>query len=108
MARPIFADFIKRLEQDKSSGFDINAKFKLPSGTLPDLNCNPIQDSASPSSSFDEEGLGGSDSGWGDSPPPTPPQNGTGTKPPPATVPGTKPPVTPKKPAPKPADSGFN
>jgi penicillin-binding protein 1A len=112
MARPIFADFVKRLEQDKTSGFDINAKFKLPAGALPDMNCNPIQDSASPSGgTFDEEGLGGADSGWGDGQTPTPPtpQNGggTGTKPPPATVPGTKPPVTPKKPAPKP-DSGFN
>jgi penicillin-binding protein 1A len=103
MARPIFADFIKRLEQDKNSGYDINAKFKTPTGALPDLNCNPIQDSASPAGTTDEEDFGGDQWGDEDAPPPpvTPPAGGTKT--PPATTPATKPPATkPKKP-----DSGF-
>lgn len=103
MARPIFADFIKRLEQDKNSGYDVNAKFKTPTGALPDLNCNPIQDSASPAGTTDEEDFGGDQWGDEDAPPPpvTPPAGGTKT--PPATTPATKPPATkPKKP-----DSGF-
>ncbi len=112
MARPIFADFIKRLEADKSSGYDANAKFKAPPGELPDMACNPIQDSASPANNSDEEGFGDSDP-WGDegAPPATTPTGGTK---PPATPPagGTKPPATGTAPAnkPKPAkkpDSGF-
>jgi penicillin-binding protein 1A len=108
MARPIFADFVKRLEQDKASGYDMNAKFKLPGGELPDMACNPIQDSASPANNSDEEG--GFDGGdqWGDEPAPTAPPAGggtptTGTKPP-ATTPTTG---TPAKPKPKKPDNGF-
>jgi penicillin-binding protein 1A len=40
MARPIFASFIERLEKDANSGYDFNAKFKVPPGDLGiELNC---------------------------------------------------------------------
>jgi penicillin-binding protein 1A len=40
MARPIFADFINRLEKDPKSGYDFNARFARPPGDLGiELNC---------------------------------------------------------------------
>jgi penicillin-binding protein 1A len=93
MARPIFAGFVKKLEQDNASGYDANARFKVPTNP-PDLNCAPIQDSASPAGAgFDEEE--GDPNGYGDQVPPS-------TPPPAGTTPGTTP-----KPKPKRADSGF-
>ena len=40
MARPIFADFISRLEKDPKSGYDYNARFVRPPGDLGiETNC---------------------------------------------------------------------
>ena len=40
MARPIFAGFIQKLEQDPKSGYDFNARFKRPPGDLGiEINC---------------------------------------------------------------------
>lgn len=103
MARPIFASFIKKLEQDKTSGYDTNVKFKLPDGGLPDMSCDPIQDSASPGGGDEEAPFGGNDQ-YGDEPlPETPPATPAGTKPA-ATTPttGTPKPAPKKKP-----DAGF-
>ncbi len=53
MARPIFAGFIQRLEKDKASGYDLNARFKRPPGDLGiDINCAAYRDSLPPT---DEE-----------------------------------------------------
>ena len=94
MARPIFAAFIKKLEQDKTSGYDASAKFKLPDGALPDLNCDPVQDSAAPGG--DEETPFGGDDPFGDETPATPP---------PAT--GSNAPAAPKPAPKKKPDAGF-
>ncbi len=74
MARPIFANFLKKLEQNNQSGYDYTAQFKVPDGELPDLNCTSVQDS-NPDGDSQEEDFGG-EGPFGDSP--TPP---TGTKP---------------------------
>ena len=53
MARPIFAGFIQRLEKDKTSGYDVNARFKRPPGDLGiEINCAAYRDSLPPT---DEE-----------------------------------------------------
>lgn len=53
MARPIFASFIQRLEKDKNSGYDANARFKRPAGDLGiEINCAAYRDSLPPT---DEE-----------------------------------------------------
>jgi len=75
MARPIFSNFIKKLEQNTQSGYDYTAQFKLPEGELPDLNCTSVQDSAQSGEDVPEEDFDGNGP-YGDSP--TPP---TGTKP---------------------------
>lgn len=49
MARPIFADFIQRLENDKKSGYDYNARFFRPPGDLDiEIDCSKYLDSALP------------------------------------------------------------
>ena len=54
MARPIFAEFIRRLEADKKSGYDFNARFKRPPGDLGiELDCSQF-DYASDQSSDEE------------------------------------------------------
>ena len=106
MARPIFAGFIKKLEQDPKSGFSTTEKFKMPTGELPDLNCNPIQDSAAPGGFGDEEDLGGLKHFGDEEIPETPPADGAkpaGTVPATGAKPGT---TTPPKPKKRP-DAGF-
>lgn len=54
MARPIFADFIKRLEADKDAGYDFNARFVRPEGDLEiEIDCSKYLDGALPAG--DEE-----------------------------------------------------
>ncbi len=49
MARPIFADFIQRLENDRSSGYDFNARFERPAGDLEiEIDCSKYLDSSLP------------------------------------------------------------
>jgi penicillin-binding protein 1A len=103
MARPIFAGFIKKLEQDKNSGFNSAEKFKVPAGELPDMNCNPIQDSASPAGTGDEENFGENDQYGDQQPPVTPPAGGVK---PVGTVPATGQNLPATKPKKRP-DAGF-
>jgi penicillin-binding protein 1A len=101
MARPMFAGLIKRLEQDKTSGYDMNAKFKIPNNP-PDLACTPAAGASMPSGeSFDDEEGGGNDS-YNDQQAPSAPTPTGGTKPT-GTTPATNPPTKPKRP-----DAGFN
>ncbi len=45
MARPIFAIFMGKLEKDKASGYDSNAKFQKPPGDLGiEMNCTSYRD----------------------------------------------------------------
>ncbi|MBK8923664.1 MAG: hypothetical protein IPM81_19600 [Saprospirales bacterium] len=54
MARPIFADFIQRLEQDKTAGYDFNARFERPPGDLEiEIDCSKYLDESLPAG--DEE-----------------------------------------------------
>jgi penicillin-binding protein 1A len=54
MARPIFAGFLGRLEKDKNSGYDLNARFVRPAGDLGiEINCAAYQDGLPPTG--DEE-----------------------------------------------------
>lgn len=54
MARPIFAGFLGRLEKDKNSGYDMNARFVRPAGDLGiEINCAAYQDGLPPTG--DEE-----------------------------------------------------
>lgn len=54
MARPIFAGFIKRLETDKNSGYDVNARFFRPPGDLEiEIDCSKYLNESAPSG--DEE-----------------------------------------------------
>jgi penicillin-binding protein 1A len=54
MARPIFADFIQRLENDKSAGYDFNARFDRPLGDLNiEIDCSKYLDESLPTG--DEE-----------------------------------------------------
>ncbi len=47
MAKPFFVEFIKRLEEDESSGYDYNARFHRPSGPIPiQLDCQEYEQSA--------------------------------------------------------------
>ncbi|MEZ4941599.1 MAG: transglycosylase domain-containing protein [Saprospiraceae bacterium] len=49
MARPIFADFLKRLENDKSAGYDYNARFERPPGDLNiEIDCSKYLDESLP------------------------------------------------------------
>ena len=49
MARPIFADFVQRLENDKNSGYDYNARFFRPPGDLNiEIDCSKYLDSSLP------------------------------------------------------------
>lgn len=53
MARPIFANFMGKLEKDRSTGYDFNAKFQKPAGDLGiELNCSSYRDTTA---SRDEE-----------------------------------------------------
>jgi penicillin-binding protein 1A len=86
MARPMFAGLIKRLEQDKASGYDPNAKFKIPN-TPPDLNCVPVRDmGGGAGESFDDEEGGGTND-FNDEVPPAGTPKPTGTTPPPTPRP---------------------
>ncbi len=54
MARPIFADFIQRLEKDPASGYDFNARFQRPPGELGiEINCSAYLNGPAPTG--DEE-----------------------------------------------------
>lgn len=49
MARPIFANFISRLEKDPKSGYDFNARFVRPEGDLGiETNCAAYENSIGP------------------------------------------------------------
>lgn len=57
MARPIFADFVKRLEQDNTSRYDFTARFFRPPGDLDiEIDCSKYLDGALPAG--DEEDFG--------------------------------------------------
>jgi len=57
MSKPFFREFIKRLENDKSVAWDVNAKFQIPAGDLGiELNCaNYRGDGPSRREGVDEE-----------------------------------------------------
>jgi penicillin-binding protein 1A len=56
MARPIFASFIQRLENDKNSGYDYNARFERPAGDLGIIiDCAAYQDGLPPTGGDEEE-----------------------------------------------------
>ena len=56
MARPICASFLSRLENDKKSGYDFNARFVRPLGELGiELNCAAYQNGPAPSGMGEEE-----------------------------------------------------
>lgn len=56
MARPIFADFIQKLEADPKSGYDFNARFKRPPGDLGiEINCAAYNGEMLPEGASDEE-----------------------------------------------------
>jgi penicillin-binding protein 1A len=131
LARPIFADFIQRLEKDPKSGYDYNARFVRPAGDLGIvIDCSAYLDSipAADEEHFGDDIFGDEDqpspgTGFSDEPAPAPKPGGTtATKQPPAlpklggsssstakpstttaTKPAAKPATTPAKPAPKPA-----
>lgn len=55
MARPIFAGFINRLENNKNSGYDYNARFVRPAGDLGiEINCAAYQDGLPPTGDEEE------------------------------------------------------
>jgi penicillin-binding protein 1A len=55
LARPIFASFIQKLETDKNSGYDFNARFERPVGDLGiEINCAAYQDGLPPTSDEEE------------------------------------------------------
>jgi penicillin-binding protein 1A len=55
MARPIFADFISRLEKDPKSGYDYNARFVRPPGELGiETNCAAYESTLGPSKDEEE------------------------------------------------------
>jgi len=55
MARPIFAGFMSRLEKDKNSGYDSNARFIRPAGDLGiEINCQVYQDGLPPTGGSDD------------------------------------------------------
>lgn len=115
MARPIVAGFFQRLEKDKNSKYDFNARFKRPPGELGiELNCAAYKDSIPMGGNSDEEefapdiyedqvtpGQNSEDGAGG-----TPKSNPT-TPPPPANTPGTGPVPGVKKPPVKKPDEGF-
>lgn len=56
MARPIFAGFIQRLENDKSSGYDYNARFERPVGDLGiEIDCSKYESNYGDPGSEEEE-----------------------------------------------------
>lgn len=56
MARPIFADFLQRLENDKTAGYDYNARFERPAGELGiEIDCSKYQSAYGPAGDGDEE-----------------------------------------------------
>lgn len=80
MARPIFAGFVKRLENDKNSGYDANARFKRPEGDIGiETDCTAYRNAAGagePTSGGDEEDF--NPDRFGDEPDrPTPPSPGS-------------------------------
>jgi penicillin-binding protein 1A len=100
MARPIFAGFMQRLEKDRGSGYNFNARFKRPAGDLGiELNCASYQDSIP--GGGDEEDF--SPDIYNDeidnTPPATTPSTTLGTPLPSTAKPGASKPATPAKPA---------
>lgn len=85
MARPIVATFLQKLEKDRSSGYDPNARFVRPANMSLEINCANYGGSIVPVST-DEENFG--DDPFGDEAPP-------------ATTPASR------KPPAKKADDGF-
>jgi penicillin-binding protein 1A len=56
MARPLFASFIGRLENDPKSGYDYNARFERPPGDLGiETNCNAYKDGLPPTGGDEEQ-----------------------------------------------------
>jgi penicillin-binding protein 1A len=79
MARPIFADFIGRLERDPKSGYDYNARFIRPDGDLGiETNCAAYEGALGPAS--DEEAFS-PDTFNDEIDPSTDPKAGKGKKP---------------------------
>ena len=71
MARPFFADFIKRLEDDEDVDYDEKARFHVPAGELGiEINCDVYQQDVDPLAPVQEdEGFGDQseeDEGFGD------------------------------------------
>jgi penicillin-binding protein 1A len=95
MARPIFANFVKKLETDKSTGYDATARFKIPSGTQT-IACETIVDQAPPAGGGEETGFDGES--YGDESAPAAPAAG-GRPGSPTPKPTTPPADKPKKPA---------
>ncbi len=70
MARPFFANFIRKLEEDETANYDVNARFYRPKGDLGiELNCNIYEGDENPlgpqgddesfgDQKFEEEGFG--------------------------------------------------
>lgn len=55
LARPIFADFLQRLEKDAKSGYDINAHFVRPPGDLGiETNCAAYENTTAPAGDEEE------------------------------------------------------
>jgi penicillin-binding protein 1A len=49
MARPFFANFIRKLEEDETANYDVNARFYRPKGDLGiELNCNIYEGDENP------------------------------------------------------------
>ena len=71
MARPFFADFIRRLEKDEEVDYDEKARFHVPAGELGiEINCDLYQQDVDPLAPVQEdEGFGDQseeDEGFGD------------------------------------------
>jgi penicillin-binding protein 1A len=72
LARPIFADFIARLENDPASGYDYTARFTPPSGEMNiETNCDVYDNQGTPG---DEEDFSsdGNNGNTDDTPPARP------------------------------------
>ena len=56
MARPFFAKFIRKLEEDKNADYDINARFYRPKGDLGiEINCSIYAGDENPFDPEDED-----------------------------------------------------
>jgi penicillin-binding protein 1A len=78
LARPIFADFIARLENDPDSGYDYTARFTPPPGEMNiETNCDVYENQGAPG---DEEDFS-SDGAGGDTDDTSPPRPGKARRP---------------------------